>query len=367
MTEAEEIIIHSGKILLYRLYDVGYEIDLPRVEERLKRESRRLTIERKPFSKAFEFANPPVLFQLKSVEMKIEGRPRTFNVYGKTYDYGVISVMLELPVRELPMRSFETLAASVAEDENLALTLRGQLEQVISLLRECITGLKVSRFEEDYTIFFIESFSPGTTGECLLSRYDLSRLMLCEEKPLSPRLREDVVALRFSYYLNDLVVLNWDNAFILEPSGSMEIPDILEFANAQLLELRYYDDVVDRELNHMYESVSAKKALSVWKIRKYEKIAADVMKTVAELTEITERIDTSLKVTEDVYYARIYRSALELFRLSDWESGIKKKLDIASRMCDLLHREIANKRTELLELAIVLLIVVEIVLFIARE
>jgi uncharacterized Rmd1/YagE family protein len=90
------------------------------------------------------------------------------------------------------------------------------------------------------------------------------------------------------------------------------------------------------------------------------------MKTVAELTEITERIDTSLKVTEDVYYAKIYRSALDLFRVRDWEAGIKKKLDIASRMCDLLYREIADKRTEILELAIVLLIVLEIMLFLVR-
>ncbi|HSB51410.1 MAG TPA: hypothetical protein VLD40_02005 [Dissulfurispiraceae bacterium] len=367
MSDGKEIIIHSGKILLYRLYDVGYEIDLPKVEEKLKRESRRLRIERKPFSKAFEFANPPVLFQLKNVEGDIQGHARSFSVYSTAYDYGVISVMLELPVRELPMSSFEALAATVEEDETLALTLRAQLDQVISLLNECITGLKVSRFEEDYTIFFVESYSPETTGEGLIARYDLARLMLCEDRPLSPRLRDEVTNLRFSYYQNDLVVLNWDNAFIIEPSGSMEIPEILEFANAQLLELRYYDGVVDRELNHIYESVSAKGALSVWKIRKYEKIAADVMKTVAELTEITERIDTSLKVTEDVYYARIYRGALESFRVRDWESGIKKKLDIASRMCDLLYGEISNKRTELLELAIVVLIVLEIVLFIARE
>ncbi len=367
MSDGKEITIHSGKILLYRLYDVGYEIDLPKVEEKLKREWRRLRIERKPFSKAFEFANPPVLFQLKNAEGKIEGHRRSFNVYSTAYDYGVISVMLELPVTELPMSSFEALAASVEEDETLAQILRAQLDQVISLLNECITGLKVSRFEEDYTIFFVESFSPETTGEGLIARYDLARLMLYEDRPLSPRLRDEVTTLRYSYYQNDLVVLNWDNAFILEPSGSMEIPEILEFANAQLLELRYYDDVVDKELNHIYESVSAKGALSVWKIRKYEKIAADVMKTVAELTEITERIDTSLKVTEDVYYAKIYRGALELFRVRDWESGIKKKLDIASRMCDLLYGEIANKRTELLELAIVMLIVLEIVLFVARE
>jgi hypothetical protein len=366
MPDRADITINSGKILLYRLYDVGYEIDLVKVEEKLRREARRLRIERKPFSKAFEFANPPVLFQLKGAEREIDGTLLSFNVYGRAYDYGVISIILELHVADLTIQSFESLATSLAESDAMDSTFRGLLDKVVSPLEDCIAGLNVSRFEEDYTIFFVESMSPEWSGESFLSHYDLSRLMSYENRPLSARLKSDMTALRFSYYDNDLVVLNWDNAFIIEPSGSMEIPDIIEYANAQLLELRYYDDVVDRELNHIYDSISAKGSLSIWKIRKYERIAADVMKTVAELTEITERIDTSLKVTEDVYYAKIYRSALDLFRVRDWEAGIKKKLDIASRMCDLLYREIADKRTEILELAIVLLIVLEIMLFLVR-
>ncbi len=36
------ILIKAGKILIYRLYDVAYEIDLLKVEEQLKREARRL-------------------------------------------------------------------------------------------------------------------------------------------------------------------------------------------------------------------------------------------------------------------------------------------------------------------------------------
>lgn len=44
---------------------------------------------------------------------------------------------------------------------------------------------------------------------------------------------------------------------------------------------------------------------SIWKIKEYERFASRIMKTVADLTKITERIDSSLKVAEDVYYAKI--------------------------------------------------------------
>ncbi|MCL4537821.1 MAG: hypothetical protein M1610_09550 [Nitrospirae bacterium] len=356
-------IIKSGKILIYRLYDVAYEIDLLKVEEKLKREAKRLRIERKPFSKAFEFANPPVLFQLKGIEKEITGRKFNINVYSKAYDYGVVSIILEIPVTDIDLQSFEELALCLEDNEDIDNECRGQLNQVISIIDDALAALSVSRFEEDYTVFFIESFNPEISADEFFNSYDISMLMFYEEKPLGSRIKDELMSWRFSYYKNDGVVLNWDNALIIEPSGSMEIPDILEFANAQLLELRYYDHIVDKELDYIYESISAKGALSIWKIKKYERLAAKVMKTITELTDITEKIDTSIKVTEDVYYAKIYMAALRLFRVKEWEGGIKKKLDIASNVYDMLYREIANKRTELLELTIVILIILEIVIF----
>lgn len=360
-------IIKSGKILIYRLYDVAYEIDLLKVEEKLKKEAKRLRIERKPFSKAFEFANPPVSFQIKGIEKEINGKRLDINVYSKAYDYGVMSIILEIPVPDMDIKSLEGLALSLEDSEDINIECRRQLDQVTTILRDSFSGFNISRFEEDYTIFYIDSFCPEMGFDEFLGSYDIPRLLLYEEKSLDSRIKDELISLRFSYYKNDGVVLNWDNAFIIEPSGSMEIPDILEFANAQLLELRYYDHIVDRELDYIYESISAKGALSIWKIKKYERLAAKVMKTITELTDITEKIDTSLKVTEDVYYAKIYMAALRLFRVKEWEGGIKKKLDIASNVYDMLYREIANKRIELLELAIVILIMLEIAIYFLRK
>ncbi len=69
-------------------------------------------------------------------------------------------------------------------------------------------------------------------------------------------------------------------------------------------------------------------------------------------------------MTEDVYYARVYAYALSLFKVHQWGKSIERKINIASRIYDMLYREIANKRTELLEVIIVILIAIEIVLFI---
>ncbi|MCL4493098.1 MAG: hypothetical protein M1510_14570 [Nitrospirae bacterium] len=363
MNKNTTAMIKSSRILIYRLYDVANEINLLKVEDKLKEAARRLRIERRPFSKAFEFANPPVGFQLRGAEKEISGRRLRINVYSKAYDYGVVSIILEISVADIDLPSFERLALSLEDSRDIDEECKRQLNQVLLILGDSLVMPTVSSFEEDYMIFFIEFFNAEIDIDDFLDNYDISKLMLYEEKALSNRIRNELMSARFSYYRNDCVVLNWDNALIIEPSGSMEIPDILEFANAQLLELRYYDHIMSKELGAIYDSISSKGALSIWKIKKYEELAAKVMKTITELTDITEKIDNSLKVTEDVYYARIYMAALRLLKVKEWESSIRRKLDIASNVYDMLYREIANKRTELLELTIVILIILEIFLF----
>jgi len=222
-----------------------------------------------------------------------------------------------------------------------------------------------SRFDEDYMIYYIRDLKPAMTAGQFLDMCDCGKLLLYDgiETPPGERVKKEVLGYSFSYSHEDLTVINWDNALVIEPSGSMDIPDLLEFACAQLLELRVYDDMLDRELAPIYEQISRRGSPSIWKIKQYERLAARVMRTVIDLTDITEKIDNSLKVTNDVFYARIYSSALSLFRVQQWEASTKRKIEIASRVYDMMYREIATKRTELLEVIIVLLIAIEILLF----
>jgi hypothetical protein len=356
--------IKKGKILTYRLYDTAFEIDLAKVEEKIKKETKRLRIKRKPFSKAFEFANPPVSFQLQTLEKELFGSQLNINVYVRAYDFGVLSIMLEIPANDMDFSEFKKITLALKNTDEIENESRNQLNHAVGILGDSLIGYNLSLFEEDYTVFFIEALGPETTVDDLFLHYDISKLLLYEDRPLSDKVRDEISALTFSYYKNDCTVLSWDSALIIEPTGEPDIADILEFANAQLLELRYYDYIVDRELESLYTLISAKGAPSLWKIREYERLAAKVMRTITELTDVTEKIDNSLKVTEDVYYAKIYMAALRLFRVKEWDGVIRRKLDLATRVYDMLYRDIATKRTELLELVIIILIAIEIVLFI---
>ncbi len=53
--------------------------------------------------------------------------------------------------------------------------------------------------------------------------------------------------------------------------------------------------------------------------------------------------------------------------VQQWEASIERKINIASRVYDMLYRIISNKRTELLEAVIIFLIALEIVLFLMHK
>jgi uncharacterized Rmd1/YagE family protein len=78
-------------------------------------------------------------------------------------------------------------------------------------------------------------------------------------------------------------------------------------------------------------------------------------------------VDNALQVTEDVYLARIYAAALELFRVGTVSAAVDRKLAIIRDTYTALYDEASSSRAEILEIAIVVLIVVELVLALLRR
>jgi hypothetical protein len=192
-------------------------------------------------------------------------------------------------------------------------------------------------------------------------RVDLAALLSGETRPLSTASRRDLLSRSFSYYDDDLVVLTWDRAFVYEPRGDSDVADVIEVANAQLVEFRYYDTLLDDELPRMYERVeAARHAVSLLASRRFAHLARHLYTLVAEVTQLTEKVDNALQVTEDVYLARVYTSALSVFRVPTLSASVDRKLSIIRDTYAALYDEASSRRAELLEITIVLLIVLEI-------
>ena len=84
--------ITKGKIVIYRLYDVAYEINLSLVEQKAKEGVRRLRLSRYPYMKALEFTDPPVSFVLPGFTKQLFDQDIEIKVISKAYDFGVLSL-----------------------------------------------------------------------------------------------------------------------------------------------------------------------------------------------------------------------------------------------------------------------------------
>uniref|UniRef100_A0A7C2E1V4 DUF155 domain-containing protein n=1 Tax=Ammonifex degensii TaxID=42838 RepID=A0A7C2E1V4_9THEO len=344
-----------GSIWLYRLYDVAQEIDLLRAEELLAAEKpvSRLKLSRvRP--KALEFKNPPLTVELAGRPFRLGKREFPTAPGARLYDFGVISVVIRLLLPEnFGYGELRELSVLVSEFEGFEPVFAGYRNEVLKAVHPAVTGEGITGFAEDFVVFFFNEWPHA---------WDPVPLLLGEPGPVSQEMHRETLRNHFSYG-EDSTIITWDAALVCDPAGSTDVPDLLEFANAQLLELRYYDSVLDRELAAMYDAIEEAGRGGYRRLRQYRNIMRRMMELVVEVTEITERVQNALKVTEDVFYARVYTAALKIFRIQEWLRSIDRKVEVIERSYAMLSDELVTHRFLVLEVAIVVLIAFEIILW----
>ncbi len=341
-------------------------IDLARAEALWSRQARagaRARLSGTP-AKAMSFGEAPLALVLPPVTLQLAGRAVDAQVAARLYVFGVVTLAVRVPAEALAWSDFVTLVGGMDAAIGPG-AATGVWADLLALLRDAVGAAwdrpGTSTLEEDYLIATVHSFSHAVDAPTLVSQVDLVPLLSGEHRKLADGARHDLLSRRFSYYTDDLVVLTWDRAFIYEPTRDTDVADVLEVANAQLLEMRYYDELLDDELPRMYDLVEATRRWS-FAPRRFANLARRLYALVAEVTELTEKVDNALQVTEDVYLARVYTAALDLFRVKLVSAAVDRKLAIIRDTYQALYDESASARAGLMEMAIVALILVEIVL-----
>ncbi len=370
--------IRTGHVLALRLFDAADRIDLEQAEALWRRyaagAARRHGLAATS-PKAVSFGVPPLTLTLPSHTLSLAGRTIEAAMTARLYDFGAITLALRVPADGLPWADFVALInevdTAVGPEAPIA-PWDAALAALTAALAGALRQLTEARVQEDYLVGVVHALDQQggdntPTAEALLASVDLAALLSGEHRPLSAAARADLLRHRFSYYEDDLVVLTWDRAFVYEPRGDADVTDVIEVANAQLLEMRYYDELLDAELPRMNAHVAAARSgLNPLAARRYAGLARRLYSLVADVTELTERVDNALQVTEDVYLARVYAAALDQFRVAAVTAAVNRKLAIMRETYTALYDEAAGARAEVLEIAIVVLIMFEIVMAFVR-
>lgn len=352
----------NGRAVVYRLFDVGYEVHLERALDLLASSAPERVRPVRGEMQAIQIPNPPVTVILGAERLGIAGRAVDAEVSARLFDFGVLSVRVQVGgPRDATWAEFTRFGNAVEDAQaELAAVARQHARLLLERVRGAVERPQLAPVEEDYIVFRID----GVRGATMPADGDIPPLLLNEHRPLSLEARRELLPHRFSYYADDLAILTWENALVVDPApGETDVEYVLEFANAQLLELRYYDALLDAELPRMYDRAEATRGGRFGFLRRgYGRLLADLQRQVADSTEIVERVENALKVTDDVYLARIYSTALEIFRGRAWRAGIDRKLGIIRETYGMLNSEAQVTRAEVLEITIVLLILFEILM-----
>jgi hypothetical protein len=357
----------QGEVVLYRLYDLGYEIDLDRAFALLADSAPERPRPVRGEAQAIRIPNPPVTVGLGSESITIADAPWEAELSARIFDFGVLSLRARVALpQETTWGRFAAAGTAVANAAGWAESFPRIRERLLGRIGPAITKPGESPVTEDYVVFRVNRLTdPGgrRLGSEALRDEDVAQLLLGESRPLSSTTRRDLLSQRFSYFEDDLTVLAWNAALIVEPvAEDTDVQYVLEFANAQLLELRYYDARLDLELPRMFDRIDEARHGFHLLGRRYSRLLAALQTRVADTTELVERTENSLKMTDDVFLARIYDTALEIFRGGTWRTGIDGKLAIVRDAYTMLNAESQARRSEALEFIIVVLILFEIVM-----
>ena len=222
--------------------------------------------------------------------------------------------------------------------------------------------------EEAYTVFCIASPVPSQDGQPTNAeqwfqahRRQVAALLTqeSESERLSKQESDESTARYLSYYDNDIVVIDWDAALLIdEPRDFDETLYIMELANLQLAELEAYDRLLDDALERSYRDLGEEP------LRSRGDILRELREIRIDMARFNDELSNTTKFFGDWHLARIYEKISSRFHLAEWHRTIDGKLKTLDDLYQLLKHDQNNRWMVILEATIVLLFVIDLVILV---
>lgn len=365
-TSATSVRYHGEVVYVYA-FDVAYDTARKPIHQLLGQPVVHFAMDASRRSPRQFFFHRPEMVRLPPVERVGPLGPINVQRVIKLLPIGAISITVRVP---FAVEHVEDLVAF----HDLQFSNGSLHDDVHRLAREVVAELKGHLLrphpqlleEEAYTVFCIAA--PVVTGAgqpanaeqwFQAHRRQIAALLTQEARSerLSKQEADESTARYLSYYDNDLVVIDWDAALLIdEPADFDETLYIMELANLQLAELEAYDRLLDDALDRSYRDLGERPLRSRGNIlRELREIRIDMARFNDELSNIT-------KFFGDWHLARIYEKLSSRFHLGEWHRTIDGKLKTLDDLYQLLKHDQTNRWMMILEATIVLLFIIDLII-----
>jgi hypothetical protein len=358
--DADAVTVERAVCHVLFAHDVGLAINLDEAERRITATKQRQTIKHKRRAPHyFEFDPPPLRVTYPIEAISVGGFHTADTIDVILYEFGAASVAFRIPFQG-PITALLRVSDELYDNPDLLRASRRYLGELLDVVRPAVAKPRLSELVEDYTIFQVSALRPPDTPHAVLAAHPdrIAGILRAEREPLAPQETAETLAARIAYGSDDVLIVDWNAAIVFDDPAE-DVRAVLEYANVELLEMRYLDDQLDKALDESHEVLARRRT---W--RGGAASYATDLRRVAELqvdsAVLFEGVNNALKLLGDQYLARVYRIASGRFHVHDWDASILRKIQTLESIYEKLADQHAHWRMEVLEWIIIILIAVSI-------
>ncbi len=346
-----------GSVLVLIQFDVCEELRLDRLQQAISARTLPQPLMKHAAPAYVRYERPPVVEPIEPLILesgeRLEGEI-------KYYDYGVVSVIFQLPFAG-DWESLVHLASRWVWDIDFA----SRAEPMVRHKLERATSAMIKPYSrwlsEDYFIFHVREAAESPSAADLTRNHGLqiAQVVRGDRQLLSDGESREVLQSQVSYYASDVSVIGWNAAFLYDTTAGAETTiQLLEYANSQLLEFRHYDELLTGILDRVYDQLAEKKGFFAgWGLARS---ATSLHTVLLDVAELTERADNAIKFLSDMFAARLYKLAAVKVGVPDYKDLVARKLRTADDLYQDMVGQFNHSRAFLLEATVVLILLIEL-------
>jgi len=358
-----------GEMVATFIFDLGGEVHLDRVQRILGETPEVAVVEPAKAAPKYVALPRPLAARFKPVELSTSDGPLKVAITVRIYALGAAAVRFRFPFEEQDLMGVRKYLNLQILDGGQRLSLTAYAARFYAPVRASLSGAVVEPYTvevepEGYSTIVLTE--PPCSPQELMRDHRATLAALLDNAPEPEKLSrsevEDNMRFWYTYYEDDLVLVDWDYSLIVDKPGQYEdVLFIMELANLQLLELRTYDAYLDRVLEKAYADLDRYVSRSAMLSRPAE-LVKELSEARIDLARVTDGIENIGKLFGDYYLAKVYLGLAERFHIWEWEHTVNEKLRTLNELYAMAAHEVETRRGLTLELLIVLLFVIDLVI-----
>lgn len=358
--------VYGGELVHLFLYDLGGEVKVSDAARLLTSSTSPGRVETGKGAPPYVELTRPLVVRFPSRGIATTQGPLVANVEAHVYSIGAVGVTLRIPFSTPDLNGVKEFSQlRTTEGVTLDQIAREVAEGIAQVLRPALVETYLASVDpETYLVVVLTQTDRPAKDLLLHERQTLAGIVAGERRPERLSAEEVLDNLRtwFSYYEDDLIVVDWDRALVIEPSGKYDDTlTVIETANLELLELRVYDRYLDTVLENAYNDLTRFYGRGGL-FRSARNVQEELSNARIDLVRVTDTINNIGKIFGDYYLAKLHLGLAERFHLHEWETIVREKMATLNELYTLASHEVEHRRGVALEAMIVLLFVVDLVL-----